>query len=93
MIAPLMTTYQDVQQLNITSRSKISSGLSRMFAAAVVNQQFCATLLHDPSSALQNGYLGETFSLRQEEEDLIVSIRANSLSDLAKQVNGSLNTY
>jgi hypothetical protein len=91
MIAPL--TYQDTQQISLKSQSKISSGLSRMFAAAVVNQQFCDTLLHDPSLALQNGYLGETFSLRKEEEDLIISIRAHSLSDLAKQVNRSLNTY
>ena len=91
MIAPF--TYQDTQQINLKSQPKISSGLSRMFAAAVVNQQFCDTLLHDPSSALQNGYLGETFSLSKEEEDLIVSIRANSLPDLAKQVNRSLINY
>jgi hypothetical protein len=51
-------------------------------------------LLQDPNTALRNGYLGETFSLSKEEQDLIVSIRANSLSDLAKQVNRSLsNNY
>jgi hypothetical protein len=47
-------------------------------------------LLHDPSIALQKGYLGETFSLSKEEQDLITTIRANSLSDLAKQINHSL---
>lgn len=92
MIASL--TYPKTQPINLTSRSKISSGLSRVFAAAVVNQNFCDTLLHDPCVALQNGYLGETFSLSKEEQDLVVSIRANSLSDLAKQVNRSLsNNY
>lgn len=91
MLAPL--TYQDTQQINLNSQSKISSGLSRMFAAAVVNQQFCHTLLHDPCSAIQNGYLGEIFSLSNAEEDLIISIRASSLSDLAKQVNRSLSNY
>ena len=89
MIAPL--TYQNTLPMNLTSRSNISSGISRVFAAAVVNRQFCSMLLQDPQIALQKGYLGETFSLSREEQDLIVSIRANSLSDLAKQVNRSLS--
>lgn len=90
MIAPL--TYQDILPMNITSRSNISSGISRVFAAAVVNQQFRSMLLQDPQIALQKGYLGEIFSLSKEEQDLIISIRANSLSDLAKQVNRSLSS-
>lgn len=89
MIAPL--TYQTTLPMNLTSRSNISSGISRVFAAAVVNRQFCSMLLQDPQVALQKGYLGETFPLSKEEQDLIVSIRANSLSDLAKQVNRSLS--
>jgi hypothetical protein len=89
MIAPL--TYQNTLPMNITSRSNISSGISRVFAAAIVNRQFCSMLLQDPQIALQKGYLGETFSLSKEEQDLIISIRANSLSDLAKQVNRSLS--
>ena len=64
--------------------------MSRVFAAAVVNRQFCDMLLQDPSIALQKGYLGETFPLSKEEKDLIVSIQANSLSDLAKQINRTL---
>lgn len=51
-------------------------------------------LLQDPQIALQEGYFGETFSLSREEQELIVSIRADSLPDLAKQVNRSLsNNY
>ncbi|MHB8776882.1 MAG: hypothetical protein ACYC6R_03845 [Anaerolineales bacterium] len=92
MIAPL--TYQNTLPINFTSRPNISSGISRVFAAAVVNQQFCSMLLQDPQIAIQKGYLGETFSLSREERDLIVSIRANSLADLAKQVTRSLsNNY
>lgn len=90
MIAPL--TYQNTLPMNITSTSTVSSGISRVFAAAVVNKQFCSMLLQDPQVALQKGYLGETFPLTREERDLIVSIRANSLSDLAKQVNRSLSS-
>ena len=89
MIAPF--TYQNTITTKLASRSsKASSGLSRVFAAAVVNKQFRDMLLHEPSIALQNGYLGETFSLSKEEEDLIISIRANSLPDLAKQITRSL---
>jgi len=90
MIASL--TYQNTLTMNLTSRSNNSSSISRVFAAAVVNQQFRNMLLQDPNRALQNGYLGETFSLSKEEQDLIVSIRANSLSDLAKQVTRSLSS-
>ena len=88
MIAPF--TYQNTLPRKFNSRPNSSSGLSQVFAAAVVNQQFCNMLLQDPSIALQKGYLGQAFSLSKEEQDLITSIRANSLSDLAKQVNHSL---
>lgn len=67
-----------------------SSGLSRMFAAAVVNRQFCEMLLKNPQEALQKGYLGEIFTLTHAECELIVSIQARSLADLARQVNRSL---
>jgi hypothetical protein len=92
MIAPL--THQNRMTINLFPKPNITSGLSRVFSAAVVNRQFCNMLLEDPHVALKKGYLGEKFSLSREEEDLIVSIRANSLSDLARQVNRSLsNSY
>jgi hypothetical protein len=88
MIAPM--TYQTTFSRKPSPRPSISTGISRVFAAAVVNRQFCDMLLQDPSIALQKGYLGETFPLSKEEKDLIVSIQANSLSDLAKQINRTL---
>jgi hypothetical protein len=81
--------YQPQLQMKVSPISA-SSGLSRVFAAAVVNRHFCQMLLHDPHHALQTGYLGETFKLSDEERSLIVSIRAESLSDLARQVNLAL---
>ncbi|MBI2333500.1 MAG: hypothetical protein HYU84_15320 [Chloroflexi bacterium] len=63
-----------------------SNGLNRVFAAAVVNRQFCEMLLKNPREALQKGYLGEMFILTPEEVSLIASIRADTLSDLARQV-------
>ncbi len=79
-------SYQPQFQMKIAP-IEASNGLSRVFAAAVVNRQFCQMLLQDPHYALQKGYLGETFKLSDEERNLIVSIRAESLSDLARQVN------
>jgi len=61
-------------------------GLNSVFAAAVVNQDFRETLLHNPGAALDQGYLGKGFSLSQKETSLILSINASSLADLARQV-------
>ena len=85
-------TFQKTRSLSLASKPNSSSELSRVFAAAVINQQFCDMLLNQPQLALQNGYFGEPFLLSREELDLIVSIRARSLSDLATQVNRALQS-
>lgn len=81
--------YQTQVQMKVSSISA-SGGLTRVFAAAVVSRQFCKMLLSDPITALQNGYLGETFKLSSEEHDLLISIHADNLADLARQVNNAL---
>lgn len=58
--------------------------LSRMLAAATVNQDFEKLLISDPQAALQQGYQDEKFLLTREERDLILSIRADSLPELAQ---------
>jgi hypothetical protein len=74
-----------------STRSKEDmSGLARLFAAAIVNHQFRERLLNEPHAALMNGYPGQLFPLTEEEKTLIISIRAKSLPDLAKQVNRAL---
>jgi hypothetical protein len=85
-------TFRTTLSVTITSRPAHSSELSRMFAAAVINRQFCEMLLKNPYEALQNGYLGETFQLSMEERELLTSIRADSLADLAKQINRALRS-
>jgi len=62
------------------------SGLSSLFAAAVVSRSFCQMLLSDPEGALKQGYMGKSFALSSEDSALIVSINASSLPDLAQQV-------
>jgi hypothetical protein len=80
-------TYQHTNSFGRIEASKDNSGLSQLFAAAVVNQHFCTLLLNDPQSALKQGYLGDKFNLTREEQALILSIQARSLADLANQVN------
>jgi hypothetical protein len=68
------------------------NGLHRLFAAAVVNNQFRETLLREPEAALANGYLGQPFTLSDQEKFIIRTIRAQTLADLAQKVNQALKT-
>lgn len=68
------------------------SGLHRLFAAAVVSNQFCETLLREPEAALANGYLGQSFTLSDKERIIIQSVRATNLTDFAQKVNQALKT-
>ncbi len=77
-------------QTQITRNKDQMNGLPRLFAAAVVNRQFREALLREPRAALRNGYPGQVNPLSQEEKDLILSIRATSLPELAQQVNQAL---
>ncbi len=68
------------------------NGLHRLFAAAIVNNQFRETLLREPQTALANGYLGQPFALTDQERNIIESVRAKTLTDLAQKVNQALKT-
>ena len=74
--------------ISLISRS-LSDGrleLSRLLAAAVINPEFRHLLLDEPELALKNGFQGEDFLFTEEERELILSIRAASLADLASQL-------
>lgn len=68
------------------------TGLHRLFAAAIVSDQFRETLLREPEAALANGYLGQTFALTDQEKTIIKSVRASTLTDLAQKVNQALRS-
>lgn len=68
------------------------AGFTTLFAVAIVNRDFRNLLLEDPKAALEIGYLGEHFYLSDAEENLLISIQAKSLTDLAKQFIGSVET-
>ena len=65
--------------------------LNRLLAAAAVSPPFCRLLLKDPESAIQRGYEDEVFHLRDIEYSLLLSIRADSLADLAQQLLQAFN--
>ena len=68
------------------------NGIHRLFAAAIVNNQFRETLLREPAAALANGYLGQPFMLTDQERTIIQSVRAKTLTDFAQKVNQALKT-
>jgi hypothetical protein len=68
------------------------NGLHRLFAAAIVNNQFRETLLREPEAALASGYLGQPFALSEQERAIIQSVRAKTLTDFAQKVNQALKT-
>lgn len=85
-------TYQKfVLPLAVVENQKSVTGLNKLFAAAVVNNQFCQLLLDQPELALQQGYFGDSFDLSLEEHALLISVRAESLPDLARQVTKALD--
>jgi hypothetical protein len=76
-------TYTSV---SLPSRSFERGGISRLLTAAVVNRGFRSLLLANPESALARGYQGEHFRLDNEQKNLILSIRADTLADFATQI-------
>ncbi|MEO5886953.1 MAG: hypothetical protein ABIQ77_04745 [Anaerolineales bacterium] len=79
-----------VSSLSFPRSSVGRTGLHRLFAAAIVSDQFRETLLREPEAALASGYLGQMFALTDQEKTIIESVRANTLTDLAQKVNQAL---
>jgi hypothetical protein len=52
----------------------------------VINKGFRELLLSNPAQALAQGYYGESFRLDPDQKALVLSIRAESLSDFALQL-------
>lgn len=61
--------------------------VSKLLTAAVVSKAFCQLLLTNPAQALEDGYNGMRFALSNQEKELLLSIRAKSLSELASQMS------
>lgn len=87
-----MLTLDRYPTLKLGKPVSARTGLHRLFAAAIVSNQFRETLLNRPEEALANGYLGQTFALSDREKMIIRSIRAVTLTELAQQVNRALKS-
>lgn len=89
-----MLTLDASPSVSFKYRAPISkqSGLHRLFAAAVVNSQFRESLLCEPDTALAKGYLGQSFSLTDQEMNIVRTVRAKDLTDFAQKVNQALKT-
>ena len=59
----------------------------KLLTAAVVSKAFCQMLLTNPAQALEDGYNGMRFALSNQDKELVLSIQAKSLSELASQIN------
>lgn len=60
---------------------------SRIISAAVINQKFCELLLSNPARALNNGFSGESFNLRDDERARVSAIHADTLSEFAAKLS------
>ena len=63
-----------------------SNDINRLFAAAVIDREFCQLLLTNPTGAIIQGYYGEKFQLPPETTAQLQSIHAASLSEFARQL-------
>jgi hypothetical protein len=66
--------------------------LNQLLCAATVNVRFRETLLRDPAKAIASGYFDHSFTLTQEEKDMVVGIQAHRLEDFAAQVYHWIST-
>lgn len=82
-------TYPSTLALALPDQTSDRLELSRLMAAAIISPKFCNLLLKDPDMAIQTGYQDENFSFSNGERDLILSIRTDSLTDLASQISRS----
>jgi hypothetical protein len=53
--------------------------------AALVDQDFCNLLLHDPSAALAKGFYGKRFRLSPCGLHFVLTVTATSLTSFAEQ--------
>ena len=64
----------------------VNPEISRIISAAVVNKHFCRALLSNPSTAISQGYCGESFNLSLEQKQRISTIKEHSLEGFAAQL-------
>jgi hypothetical protein len=74
------------QRLTVRETRSDSIEINRLLAAAAVSTRFCNLLLSNPARALAEGFAGEQFTLSDDEQDFILSLRVSSLKEFATQL-------
>lgn len=72
---------------NARNEVPMNREVSKLLTAAVVSKAFCQLLLTNPAQALEDGYNGMRFALTNQEKELLLSIQATSLPELATQIS------
>jgi hypothetical protein len=65
--------------------------LARLLAASIVNPAFCRLLLANPLKAIETGYRDESFQLDETEKNLLASMHAETLQELAQGIYETFN--
>ena len=86
VVSTMLTNQVINRRLRVRETPSDSSEINRLLAAAVVSTRFCNLLLSDPARAIAEGFAGEQFVLSEDEQDLILSLRASSLKEFAAQL-------
>lgn len=81
------------QPLITTELSNEISVIRRMLTAAAISPRFCATLLDDPSRAMQKGFGGEQFKLSESTIIQLASIRAATLPEFIQRLDEHLSNH
>jgi hypothetical protein len=78
--------FRYINQLSKKVNHRANPEISRIISAAVVNKHFRNALLTDPSTAISQGFFGESFRLSLEQKNRISRIKENSLEGFAAQL-------
>ncbi|MFW5941473.1 MAG: hypothetical protein ACOC8X_02920 [Chloroflexota bacterium] len=79
--------HKRAEQRSARNEVSMNREVSKLLTAAVVSKAFCQLLLTNPAQALEDGYNGMRFALTNQEKELLLSIQATSLPELATQIS------
>ena len=65
--------------------------INRLLCAALVSEEFRNLLLENPTVALKNGYLGESFTFTRKERSAVLAIDAATLDEFTVRLMDHLN--
>lgn len=88
-----MTPLQKIQEIpiepkksTIEYRASMQAELGRLIHAALINTRFRQSLLANPISTIEGGYLGEKFHFPRGVMDKMRHIRATNLEDFSSRM-------